>query len=226
MRQGSQPRGVMRQLPVDSLREDAELIRAALGGGEAAFAALLAKYRRQVYMLALKMLGQVEDAEDASQEAFIRAFQSLESCDPGRPFSRWIYRITYNLCVDRFRRRKFVAISFEQSADDDGRPREFADTRPGPDVLYEGTDAERRISDILESLPPRYRMVVVLRHQQELSYEEIADVMSLPLGTVKARIHRAHNMLKRALERKGMVPGSRGRAGRRGRTAPTKRPRG
>jgi RNA polymerase sigma-70 factor (ECF subfamily) len=196
----------MRQSPEESLREDAELIRRALEGAEAAFAELLAKYRRQVYTLALKMLGQAEDAEDASQDAFIRAFQSLESCDPSRPFARWIYRITYNLCVDRFRRRKLVAVPFEQSIDEEGRPREYADTGPGPDALYEGTDAERRISDLLASLPPRYRAVVVLRHQQELSYEEIAEVMSLPLGTVKARIHRAHNMLKKALERRGMGP--------------------
>jgi RNA polymerase sigma-70 factor (ECF subfamily) len=200
----------MRQSPVESLREDAELIRSALEGSEAAFAGLLAKYRRQVYTLALKMLGQAEDAEDASQDAFIRAFQSLESCDPNRPFSRWIYRITYNLCVDRFRRRKFVAVSFEQSADEEGRPREFADAGPGPDALYEASDAERRISDLLTSLPPRYRMVVVLRHQQQLSYEEIAEVMSLPLGTVKARIHRAHNMLRKALQRKGVGPGRSG----------------
>jgi RNA polymerase sigma-70 factor (ECF subfamily) len=193
----------MRQTPEESLREDAELIRRALDGNESAFAGLLDKYRRQVYALAIKMLGRAEDAEDAAQDAFIRAFSSLESCDPDRPFSRWIYRITYNLCVDRYRRRRLVMVSIDQPADSEGPPKEYVDTSPSPDEAFEGRDADRRLMELLSALPPRYRAVVVLRHQQELSYEEIADVMSLPLGTVKARIHRAHNMLRKALERKG-----------------------
>lgn len=193
----------MGQSPEDSLREDAALIRSALRGNQGAFAKLLQKYRRQVYTLAVRMLGQEEDAEDAAQDAFIRAFQSLESCDTNRPFLRWIYRITYNLCVDRYRRRKPLTISIDQTVGEEEFQRELVDASPRPDELLGMHEERRRLTELLSSLPPRYRAVVVLRHQEDLSYEEIAEILRLPLGTVKARMHRAHNMLRKMLKRAG-----------------------
>jgi len=186
----------------ESLRQDAEFILSALKGKESAFAKLLQKYRRPVYSLALKMLGQEEDAEDAAQEAFMRAFQSLESCDPTRPFLRWIYKITYNLCVDRYRRRKPFAISLDQTLGEEDLQIELVDTRPMPDEVLGMMDEYRKVIELLYSLPPRYRVVLVLRHQEDLSYEAIADILGLPLGTVKARMHRAHNMLRRKLKQR------------------------
>ncbi|MCX5800225.1 MAG: sigma-70 family RNA polymerase sigma factor [Candidatus Eisenbacteria bacterium] len=186
----------------NSLKEDAELIWSALRGKESAFAKLLKKYRRPVYSLALKMLGQEEDAEDTAQEAFIRAFQSLDTCDPERPFQRWIYRITYNLCVDRYRRKKPFAISLDQTVGEDELQMELVDSAPAPDEVLGMRDEHRKVVELLYSLPPRYRVVVVLRHQEELSYEAIAEILGLPLGTVKARMHRAHNMLRKKLKRR------------------------
>lgn len=193
----------MRQSPEDSLREDAELIRRALSGDQSAFAKLLQKYRRQVYTLTMRMLGQEQDAEDAAQDAFIRAFQSLESCDPNRPFLRWIYRIGYNLCVDRYRRRRHVTISLDEPFGEEKFRRELVDETPGPEERLDMKEEQRRLTELLSSLPPRYRAVVVLRHQDDLSYEEIADILNLPLGTVKARMHRAHNLLRKMLKRGG-----------------------
>jgi RNA polymerase sigma factor (sigma-70 family) len=193
----------MRQSPEDSLREDSELIRSALSGEQSAFAKLLEKYRRQVYTLTMRMLGQAQDAEDAAQDAFIRAFQSLESCDPSRPFLRWIYRIAYNLCVDRYRRRRHVTVSLDEPIGEDEFRRELVDGTPGPDELLAMKEEQRRLNELLSALPPRYRAVVVLRHQDDLSYEEIADILNLPLGTVKARMHRAHNLLRKMLKRGG-----------------------
>jgi RNA polymerase sigma-70 factor (ECF subfamily) len=188
--------------PEDSIREDAELIWSALQGKESAFAKLLRKYRRQVYSLALRMLGQEEDAEDAAQEAFMRAFQSLESCDRDRPFLRWIYKITYNLCVDRYRRKKPFAISLDQTMGEEELQIELVDGSPSPDELVRRRDEQRMLTELLYSLPPRYRVVVVLRHQEDLSYEAIAEILGLPLGTVKARMHRAHNLLRKKLRRR------------------------
>jgi RNA polymerase sigma-70 factor, ECF subfamily len=185
--------------PEDSIREDAELIWSALQGKESAFAKLLQKYRRQVYSLALRMLGQEEDAEDAAQEAFMRAFQSLESCDRDRPFLRWIYRITYNLCVDRYRRKKPFAISLDQTIGEEEAQIELVDGSPSPEELVGRREEQRMLTELLHSLPSRYRVVVVLRHQEDLSYEAIAQILGLPLGTVKARMHRAHNMLRKKL---------------------------
>ena len=186
----------------ESIKEDAELIRSALSGRESAFAKLLQKYRRPIYSLALRMLGQEEDAEDTAQEAFIRAFQSLQSCDPQRPFMRWIYKITYNLCIDKYRRRKPFAISLDQTIGEDTLQVELVDSAPAPDEVLGMRDEHRKVIELLYTLPPRYRVVVVLRHQEELSYEAIAEILGLPLGTVKARMHRAHNMLRKRLKRR------------------------
>ena len=185
--------------PEDSIREDAELIWSALQGKESAFAKLLQKYRRQVYSLALRMLGQEEDAEDTAQDAFMRAFQSLESCDRSRPFLRWIYKITYNLCVDRYRRKRPFAISLDQTIGEKETQIELVDGSPSPEELVGRREEQRMLTELLHSLPSRYRVVVVLRHQEDLSYEAIAEILGLPLGTVKARMHRAHNMLRKKL---------------------------
>ncbi|UCF79146.1 MAG: sigma-70 family RNA polymerase sigma factor [Candidatus Eiseniibacteriota bacterium] len=193
----------MRQSPEDNLREDAKLIRRALNGEQSAFAKLLQKYRRQVYSLTMRMLGQAEDAEDAAQDTFMRAFQSLESCDPNRPFLRWIYRIAYNLCVDRYRRRRLLTVSIDETVGEGEIPRDLVDESPGPDELLAVKEEQRRLNELLSALPPRYRAVVVLRHQDDLSYEEIADILNLPLGTVKARMHRAHGLLRKMLKRAG-----------------------
>jgi len=185
-----------------SIKEDAEFIKQALQGKESAYAKLLQKYRRPVYSLALKMLGQEEDAEDTAQEAFMKTFQSLETCDPERPFMRWIYRITYNLCIDKYRRRKPFAISLDKTVGEDEPQIELVDTSPAPDEALGISDEHRKVTELLYSLPPRYRVVAVLRHQEELSYEAISEILKLPLGTVKARMHRAHNMLKKKLKQR------------------------
>lgn len=186
----------------ESLKEDAELVYSALRGKESAFAKLLHKYRRPVYSLAMKMLGREEDAEDTAQEAFIRAFQSLDGCDTNRPFLRWIYKITYNLCIDNYRRRKPFAISLDQTVGEGELQIELVDSAPAPDEILGMRDEHRKVIELLYTLPPRYRVVVVLRHQEEMSYEAIAEILGLPLGTVKARMHRAHNMLRKKLKRR------------------------
>jgi RNA polymerase sigma-70 factor (ECF subfamily) len=188
--------------------DDSSLVARALAGDPSAYAGLLSRHRSRVLGLALRMVRNADDAADIAQEAFLRAFQSLAGFDPGKSFGAWIAKITANLCIDHYRRRRLRTVSLDGSAEE-GRgdrgdhPWEFADARPGPEAILVHNESERRLDDLIASLPPRYRMVILLRYKEDLAYEEIAAVLGVPLGTVKARLHRAHHMLKRRL---GPIP--------------------
>jgi RNA polymerase sigma-70 factor (ECF subfamily) len=186
---------------VDS--EDVLLVRRCLKKDERAHRELLSKYKRAVYNLAWRMVGEEEEAKDVTQEAFIRAFRSLSTFDTGRPFRSWLFRIATNLCIDHLRRRKAGVQSLDamRSIDEDGwRTADIEDSSPGPDIQHEMAEQRRMLDRLVQSLPSRYRVVILLRHGRELSYNEIAEVLSVPVGTVKARIHRAHNLLRSSLE--------------------------
>jgi RNA polymerase sigma-70 factor (ECF subfamily) len=184
-----------------SPEEDAPLVRRALAGDEMAYRDLLARYRNRVYGLALRMVQNADDAADIAQEAFVKAFQSLATFDLTKSFGAWIAKIAANLCIDHYRRRRLALVSLDAPIDTDRgeRTRELADGRPAPDELLGAGESERRMDALVESLPPRYRMAVVLRYKEDLAYEEIASILDIPLGTVKARLHRAHRLLKRKL---------------------------
>ena len=179
-----------------------EILRRCRTGDERAFRELVQEYQRPVYSLALRMLRGEEDAEDVTQETFVRVFRSLDRYDPARPFAAWIFTIAARLCIDHLRRRRHRPISLVQRdhESDEERTIDVEDPGPGPEILAEQEEGERRTGELIDSLPPHYRIVVMMRHQQDLSYEEIAVALGLPLGTVKARIHRARALLKKAIE--------------------------
>ena len=185
--------------------EDRELVLRCRRGEEAAFRRVLDKYRRPVFALVRRMVSDEEDARDLAQEAFIRAFRHLDQFDPERRFSSWLFRIANNLCIDHYRKRKLDTVPLARVRE--GEPEEtwdLPDPGPGPGEIFSRRERGRRLLEAIESLPPRYRVVLLLRHQQGLAYEEIADSLDLPLGTVKARIHRAHRLLKERLTRMGL----------------------
>ncbi len=191
--------------------DDATLVRGCLKGEERAFTELLARYRGRVYGLALRMLQNEADAQDVAQEAFVKAFHSLASFDTKKPFGAWISKITANLCIDHYRKRRLAVVSLDVPIEGESgsRVREFEDRRPGPVEHLEFQDERQRLDALLDSLPDKYRTVVLLRHREDLSYDEIAEILGIPLGTVKARLHRAHNLLKRKLVQAGEGPLSR-----------------
>jgi len=186
---------------------DADCVRRALAGEERAFAQLLERYRSRVYGLALRMVQRPEDAADIAQEAFVRAFQALDSFDPSKSFGAWIARIAANLCIDHYRRRRLRLVSLDAPIDAESseRSRELPDPAMLPDEVVSRAESASRMDGLIQGLPPRYRVVILLRYKEDLAYEEIAEILRLPLGTVKARLHRAHHILKRRLE-----PGSGG----------------
>ena len=182
--------------------EEAGLVRRCLAGDEKAYRELVERYQAQVYSLALRMVRRAADAEDLTQETFVRMFRALSRYDPARPFAAWLFTIASRLCIDHIRRRKVSPISLTRRERDSEEEYQIEVEDPGlkPDEVATHAEEERRAADLIASLPPHYRIVVILRHQQDLSYQEIAEALHLPLGTVKARIHRARALLKARIE--------------------------
>lgn len=182
--------------------EDAELVRGALAGNQRACRDLVLRYQRQVFSVLMRVVRSPQDAEDLTQETFVRMFRALERYDPERPFTAWLFTIATRLGIDHLRRRRVKTVSLSVSEPGSTEERTIDVEDPGllPDELASHAEEEVRARDLIDSLPEHYRIVVVLRHQQDLSYEEIAEALNMPLGTVKARIHRARALLKIRLE--------------------------
>lgn len=175
--------------PADSV-DDQALVAAALGGRPEAFGTLVKRYDRAVYHLAFRTLRDQEEARDVTQEAFFKAYRSLRTFKPGAKFSTWIFSIAYHACCDRLSRRKRYS--------NDELP-ERADPSTGPEAAAIAGDEARRLRAAIEALPEKYRSVITLYHLQGRQYEEIAQVLGIPMGTVKTHLFRAKEQLRRML---------------------------
>lgn len=177
--------------------QEAAIVRKVLGGDANAFETLVLEYEKNVYNIALRMTGNSEDAADMTQEAFIKAYNSLQSFRGDSKFSVWLYRIVSNVCLDFLRsknRRPTVSLSVE---DDDGEDAQLdvVDESQSPELLLDRKLTRDSVRRGLDSLPPDYRQILLLREIQGLSYDEIAQALSLEVGTVKSRIFRARKRL-------------------------------
>lgn len=177
--------------------QEAAIVRKVLGGDANAFETLVLEYEKNVYNIALRMTGNSEDAADMTQEAFIKAYNSLQSFRGDSKFSVWLYRIVSNVCLDFLRsknRRPTVSLSVE---DDDGEDTQLdvADESQSPELLLDRKLTRESVRRGLDSLPPDYRQILLLREIQGLSYDEIAQALGLEVGTVKSRIFRARKRL-------------------------------
>jgi RNA polymerase sigma-70 factor (ECF subfamily) len=179
---------------MDPAEEEQIWILRSLQGDQQAFANLVSWYQRQVYNLAYRMLGNPEDAEDAAQEVFLRAYTALSSFELGRKFSSWLLSIASNLCIDILRRRRYAWTSLEDVSFRLVSPIE----EPSGAVLRQ--EQAGQMQHLLRRLPEKYRLVVILRYWYDLPYEEIAATAGLSLNTVKTRLHRARLMLAKALQ--------------------------
>lgn len=185
--------------------DDRTLAAQAARGSEKAFRQLLRQYERPVFSLIYRMVRDRELAEDLSQEAFIRTFNAIGSYNPGYKFSSWIFKIAHNLTIDHLRRKRIDTISIHGSPDavtPDEQARTsvvLESTTERPDAYAENIELGGQIEAAIGRLRPEYRAVTLLRHVEGYSYQEIADILELPLGTVKTYIHRARLELKAAL---------------------------
>ncbi len=180
---------------------DEALVRRSLDGDRWAFTEIVDRYKGPIYNVAYRMLRQREDAEDVAQEVFLHVYRALDKFDLEQRFSPWIYRIASNLCLDKLRKNKNVTISLDAPlAEDRGLYRQIPDAAEGPPELAANAETRREIQAAIDALPEKYRLIVILRHTRDLAYEEIAEAMDLPLGTVKTRLFRAREFLRRYLE--------------------------
>ena len=182
-----------------------ELVRAAAGGDTEAFERLVRTYENKIYHLALRMCGSADEAADIAQEAFLAAWRGLPSFRGDSGFATWLYRLTSNAAIDYLRRQKKQR--GDMSLDDEELGLDAVDTGPGPQDAAERTEVRSVVAAGLQELSEGHRQVLVLREIQGLSYEEIADVLEVDLGTVKSRISRARSALRKILLQKGNLSG-------------------
>ena len=182
-----------------------ELVRAAAGGDTEAFERLVETYENKIYTLALRMSGSPDDAGDIAQEAFLAAWRGLPAFRGEAGFATWLYRLASNATIDYLRRQRKQR--GELSLDDEELGLDAVDAGPGPQDAAEGEEVRSAVAAGLGALSEGHRQVLVLRELQGLSYEEIAAVLAVDLGTVKSRISRARSALRKILLENGNLSG-------------------
>ena len=180
-----------------------QLVMAAKGGDEDAFATLVRLYEKRVFALAVRMCGSREDAAEAAQEAFLAAWQGLSFFRGDASFSTWLYRLTSNACVDLLRREGRHRSAAGPSLDDEELSLDVPDTALSPQDEAERQELREAIDRGLAALSPEHREILILREMHQLSYDEIAEALSLDTGTVKSRISRARRQLRNFLLKDG-----------------------
>ncbi len=180
------------------VHSDLDLIESVKGGDVRAYGLLVDRHKARALTLAVRMLKSAEEAEEAVQDAFVRAYHSLATFEGRSSFSTWLYRIVYNVCSTAMRKKRLADVRSLDARADEGFP-EPEDRDGGPDTVVESDELKSIISDAIDSLPPMYASVVSLFFLQERSYEEIVDITGLPLATVKIRLFRARAMLRRKI---------------------------
>lgn len=168
---------------------DAALVARARQGDQAAFEQLVRKHQRYAFNVAYRVLQDAPEAEDVTQEAFVRAWRGLPGFREQAQFTTWLYRIVHNLCLNRLPRLRRELLQVEPLED------MLDDTAPSPPDLLEAQEQMAFLHAELEQMPEKYRLVLSLRYLQHLSYEEIAAALNVPMGTIKTHIHRARRLL-------------------------------
>ncbi len=180
--------------------EDVKLVQRTLGGDQQAFTGLVEKYKDSVFNVAYRMLGNASEAEDVAQEAFVRAYTQLHTYKDSHRFSTWLLSIASHLSIDQLRRRRFLALPLENVPFLEW----IADLSLGPEESALAVEASDEMQQVLSQLPTKYRAVLVLRYWHDLSYEEIAEALRLTPPLVKARLHRARELVARQMKASGL----------------------
>ena len=183
-------------------RDDRSLVEQILGGDRDLFGVLVSRYERRVINYVYRITHRYEEAHDLAQEIFVKVYLALDRYDPKYQFSTWLFRIAQNSAIDALRKKSISEVPLTRASDDDEsgtREREFADDGISPYRALKNKQLSSAIDTAVAKLPVDYRELIQLRHFAELSYEEIAAMKKLPLGTVKNKLFRARTLLKDAL---------------------------
>jgi len=187
----------------EKARQDYALVRAALDGDEKAFARLLLRYKDSIYFMLLKMVNNKSDAEDLTLEAFGKAFKNLHQYSPSFAFSTWLFKIASNNCIDYLRKRRGIHVSIENDQENGSESEiqgRLKSSELNPEEKLIRNQEAILLHKVVRRLKPRYRTLVEYRYFREYSYEEIAVKLNLPLGTVKAQLFRAREMLFKMID--------------------------
>ncbi|WP_163102523.1 RNA polymerase sigma factor SigW [Peribacillus alkalitolerans] len=176
-------------------------IKEVLKGDQNAYSEIVEIYKDKVYQICYRMLGHRHEAEDMAQEAFVRAYVNIHSFNINLKFSTWLYRIATNLCIDRIRKKKPDYYLDAEIAGTDGLDMysQVASNSPGPETEVESLELQDTIQAEIMKLPEKYRSVIILKYIEELSLKEISEILDMPVGTIKTRIHRGREALRKQL---------------------------
>jgi RNA polymerase sigma-70 factor (ECF subfamily) len=186
------------------LNEEQVWLEQARQGDKAAFGKLVEAYQTPVYNLAYRMLNNAGEAEEAAQEAFIRAYTRLDSYDPAHKFSTWMLSITSNYCIDLIRKRRALLLSLDEPLPP--HPALMSDNSKGPEAQAVMNEQQAMVQALLQELPEDYRETVVLRYWYDLSYDEIAEMMDTTVSAIKSRLFRARRLLAEVGQNNGLGP--------------------
>jgi RNA polymerase sigma-70 factor (ECF subfamily) len=185
-------------------KNDFMLVIRAKDGDQKAYAELMQRYKDSIYFMALKMVNNKDDAMDLTVETFAKAFENIEKYKPDFAFSTWLFRIATNNCIDFIRKKRLNVVSLQTLTDEDKEEKQLqiaSDTLDPEQTSIKKQESEK-LKSIVEQLSQRYRTLIILRYYDEQSYEEIAQQLDLPLGTVKAQLFRARDLMANIMNRK------------------------
>ncbi len=180
---------------------DELLVTRVLAGGDHHYGELVSRYSKPIVNFIYRMIGDYQQSLDLAQEVFFKAYRSLDRFDPAYRFSTWLYRIASNRTIDHLRKRSPILLSLNDASctERGGVAVHLRSATRGPEDLLASRELGRRISEAIDALPAPYRELILLRHLQGMAYDSIARVKNLPLGTVKNRLFRAREILKKRL---------------------------
>lgn len=194
-------------LILENLREftDGELIVKAISGREDSFEELVRRYQRPITNYVYRMLGNYDASLDVTQEIFIKVYNSMSRYSAEYKFSTWLYKISHNAAIDYLRRNSNHEQSLEIEGEDGSYQVQYESKRPTPEQEREQNEWREEIETVVKRLPSGYRELIMLRHTNDLSYDEIAEITNLPLGTVKNRLFRAREMMREIFVERGFT---------------------
>lgn len=178
------------------MEEEQLWIKQVLAGDKEAYANIINKYKNQLYATVLRMTRNPQDAQDFVQDAFIKVYRNLDKYKADGSFSSWLYRVAVNHCMDEFRKKQYTTVQIEVDEEKVVNPNH-------PEIIFLKHEKKRQLERLVSTLPDDERLIILLRYINEVNYEEISEIMGVPLSTVRNKLHRAKKKMRETTKREG-----------------------